>query len=245
MHEIIFERKGDVGILSIHQPPQNYLSRPDFVELDQLKEFVGSGIKSLVIQGSGRHFSAGADLNSIKKQISKLNNFSDQMVKGNQVLNYIDNLNIPVIAAVSGVCFGAGLEIALSCDIRICEENSLFAFPEINHDLFPGLGGGRRIIELTGKLIALELLLSGDMINANKALELGIVDEVVSKKQANEYAEELAQKMTNNRPLQVINAVMQSINNCRDLDTAEQIESDAVSFTKLAMEAFGKTNSDS
>lgn len=239
-HEIILERAGDVGILTIHQPPQNYLSQPDFIELDQLKEFVGSGIKALVVNGSGRHFSAGADLESIKTQIKGLNSFTDQMEKGNQVLNYIDELNIPVIAAIGGVCFGAGLEIALACDIRICEENSLCAFPEINHDLFPGLGGTNRLLELTGKRIALELVLEGDLINPQNALELGIVDEIVEKKQSRNFAVNLATKMTNKRSLKVINAVMQSINNYKTIDLEEHFRNDAQAFSQLAMESFQK-----
>jgi enoyl-CoA hydratase/carnithine racemase len=165
------------------------------------------------------------------------------MEKGNRLLNYLDELEIPVIAAISGVCFGAGLEIALACDIRICEENALFAFPEANHDLFPGLGGSRRLAELTGKSTALELVLNGDMINAEKALELIIVDEVVEKKQALNHAIGLARKLTNNRSLDVIKAVMQSVNNSKVMTIEEVIKNDAQAFSKLARKSFGnKTN---
>jgi len=67
-HKIFLKQEGDIGLLQINNPPQNYLERPDFVELDELKKFVGTGIKSLIISGSGRHFSAGANLDSIKEQ---------------------------------------------------------------------------------------------------------------------------------------------------------------------------------
>ncbi len=236
-HKIILKKEGDVGLLQINNPPQNYLEQPDFVEFHELKEFVGTGIKTLVISGNGRHFSAGADLVSIKEQIKDINIFREQMEKGNRLLNYLDELEIPVIAAISGVCFGAGLEIALACDIRICEENALFAFPEINHDLFPGLGGTRRLAKLTDKSSALELVLNGDMINAKKALELRIVDEVVEKKQALNYSMGLAKKLTNNRSLDVINAVMQSLNNTEKMDIEEVIKKDALLFSKLALKS--------
>ena len=72
-HKTILKRDGDVGLLEINNPPQNYLEQPEFVELDKLKEFVGTGIKALVISGTGRHFSAGADLESIKEQIKDVN----------------------------------------------------------------------------------------------------------------------------------------------------------------------------
>ena len=237
--EIILRREGDIGQLEINNPPQNYLERPDFIDISNLSDFMGTGIKALVICGTGRNFSAGANIESIEKQIKNINVFKDQMVKGNRLLNYIDELDIPVIAAISGVCFGAGLEIALACDIRYCDSMALFAFPEVNHDLFPGLGGYRRLIKLTGKSTALELVLKGDMINAEKAFELKIVDDIVEKKQALEHSILKAQKITYNKPLKVINAIMKSINNAEKLGDEDVIKEDAILFTKLALEVFG------
>ena len=236
-HKTILKWDGDVGLLEINNPPQNYLEQPEFVELDKLKEFVGTGIKALVISGAGRHFSAGADIESIKEQIKDVNSFQEQMENGNLLLNYIDDLEIPVFAAISGVCFGAGLEIALACDIRICDESALFAFPEVNHDLFPGLGGVRRLINLIGTSFAIELVLEGDMINAKMASKLQIVDKVVEKKQALDYSIVLANKITNNRLLNVINAVMRSINNSERMNMDDVIKNDAEMFSKLAMES--------
>ncbi len=89
-----------------------------------------------MIEGKSRHFSAGADLEVLKRQLNDQKAFQDQLIKGNLLLDYIDKLEIPVIAAISGICFGAGFEIALASDIRIAEENAFFAFPEVNHGLF-------------------------------------------------------------------------------------------------------------
>ena len=235
--EIILRKEGDIGLMEINNPPQNYLEQPDFVDISALINFVDTGIKALLISGTGRNFSAGANIESIKKQIKNIQVFKDQMVKGNHLLNYIDELEIPVIAAISGVCFGAGLEIALACDIRICDENALFAFPEVNHNLFPGLGGVRRLTELTGKPTGLELVLNGDLINANKAFELNIIDHIAEKKRALENAITLAKKITNNRPLKVINAVMKSIHNSKTMDIDEVIREDAKLFSELAIDA--------
>ena len=239
-HKTILKWDGDVGLLEINNPPQNYLEQPEFVELDKLKEFIGTGIKALVISGTSRHFSAGADIESIKEQIKDVNSFQEQMENGNLLLNYIDDLEIPVFAAISGVCFGAGFEIALACDIRICDESALFAFPEVNYDLFPGLSGVRRLKELTGESTALELVLEGDMINVEKALELHIVDDVVEKKQALSYSISIAKKMTNNRSLNVINAVMKSIHNSERVDMDKVVKNDAERFSKLAMESLNR-----
>ncbi len=229
------ERQGDVGLLQLSNPPQNYLDNPEFIKPERLRDFVQSGIKALVIAGSGRHFSAGADPEIIQKQIRDANRFSEQLLQGNHLLKYLQNLNIPVIAAISGVCFGAGLEIALSCHIRLAEENALFAFPEVNHELFPGLGGTRLLAELSGKTTALELVLEGDLIDAAKALDLRIVDRLTGKKQSLPEAIKLAEKMTAGRPLEVIRAVMQSVKN-RSEDREKQIRQDVDAFVKLALQ---------
>lgn len=235
-HKIILKREGDIGLFEISNPPQNYLHQPDFIDIGELKNFVESGIKALVVFGSGRHFSAGANLDSMKEQINDANLFQNKLQKGNLLLNYIDELNIPVIAAISGVCFGAGLEIALAADIRLCDEKALFAFPEVNQDLIPGLGGIRRLEELVGVSTSLELTLSGDMINANSALQLKIVDDIVERKKVLEFSILKARKLTNNRPLKVINAIMQSINNSKNMTIDEVIKSDTKLFTELALE---------
>jgi len=240
-HRTILKRDGDIGLLEINNPPQNYLEQPEFVKLDELKKFVGTEIKALVISGTGRHFCAGANIESIKDQIKDANVFHKQMEKGNRLLNYINDLEIPVVAAIRGVCFGAGLEIALACDIRICDESALFAFPEVNHDLFPGLGGVSRLIQLTGKSVALELVLEGDMINAKKASELQIIDKLAEKKQALDYSIVLAKKIINNRSLKVINAVMKSIHNSEKMNMDEVAKNDAEMFSKLAFESLAET----
>lgn len=237
--EIILRKDGDIGILEINNPTQNYLEQPDFIDAGTLLNFVDSGIKALVITGVGRNFSVGANLESIKEQIKDIRQFQDQLVKGNQLLNIIDELEIPVLAAISGVCFGAGLEIALACDIRYCNEKALFAFPEVNHELMPGLGGAKRMVDLAGKSVTMELLLGGDMINAEKALELGLTDVVVKKNQILEFSILKAKSLTDGRPLKVINAIMKSIYNAENLPTEEVIKEDAKLFTKLAIDTFG------
>jgi len=239
---IILKREKDVGWLQINNPPENYLEEPEFIKIEELKKFIETGIKSLVIEGVGRHFSAGADLEKLKEQIKDRKAFQDQLMKGNNLLHYIDELEIPVIAAISGVCFGAGLEIALACDIRICDENALFAFPEVNYNLFPGLGGAKRLAELTGVSAALELALSGDMINAEKALELQIIDTLVKKNEARKFAVDLARKITDNRPLKVIRAVMRFVKTSTSMSVDEQIKYDTEMFAELALESMNKNN---
>jgi len=238
----ILKREGDIGILMINSPPENYLEHPEFIGIEEFKSFIETGIKALIINGTGRHFSGGADLKMMKEQIENINNFQRELEKGNELLNIIDDLEVPVIAAISGICFGAGLEIVLACDIRIAEENALFSFPEINHDLLPGLGGVRRLKELTGHAVALEMVLNGDMINAKTALKLKIIDELVSRKGAFSQSLELATKMIANRPLPVINSIMKSVNFAKFHTREESVKQDAELFSVLALEAFKSDN---
>ncbi|MEZ5195764.1 MAG: enoyl-CoA hydratase-related protein [Bacteroidales bacterium] len=127
-------------------------------------------------------------------------------------------------------------EIALSCHIRIASQKSLFAFPEINQELLPGLGGLSKAIELAGKLNALKLVLSGDTINANTALDLKLVDEPDGSKECPEVALHLLREITAGRSLKIIHAVMSSIHNSRRLPYEDALIKDAELFCELALE---------
>ncbi|MCD4681889.1 MAG: enoyl-CoA hydratase/isomerase family protein [Bacteroidales bacterium] len=233
---ITWEVDDSLGILTLNNPPENYLINPEFVSIDQLKSWLKENIKGLIITGAGRHFSGGADLNNLMELAKNENDLFTNLSKGNDLLNYIDDLEIPVVAAISGVCFGGGLEIALSCDIRICTERSMFAFPEINHDLIPGIGGVARLERLTGKKTAMDILFSGDTINARKALELKIVDYVIPKYGFLEFSKNYLNKLVENRPIKVINMLMRSLKNSRELEFTEAVKRDVKMFCELAID---------
>ena len=230
------KRIGDIGILKLNDPPENYLINPEFIEPDTLKNFIKSGIKGLIITGAGRHFSAGADLNLIIAKIHEPDILKNSLIKGNQLLSYIENIEIPVIAAISGVCFGGGLEIALSCHIRIASKKALFAFPETNHNLIPGLGGISKTERLSGRLNSLKLILSGDTVNAKTALDLKLVDEIIEQRNIKDYALDLINSITTDRSLKIINAIMKSINNSRNMSYEDAMLKDAEIFCQLARE---------
>lgn len=237
--KIELNRKGDVGIMKIGAPPHNYLTRPDFIPVEKVESLVSSGIKALVIAGEGRNFSAGADLKVLKEQIDNENLFAENMIEGNRLLRFISSLEIPVIAAISGVCFGAGLEIALSCDIRYGTRNSLFAFPEINHNLIPGLSGIEKLITIAGKEHAIELVLNGDMINAEEALRIKLLDEIVDGKNVLDQTIERMDKLVKNRSLKLVQSVMKTI---RDTENNHpgRIERTTKTFVELALDQAGK-----
>lgn len=225
-----------IGIINLNNPPENYLSHPEFISLDLLKKFLDSGIKGLIITGSGRHFSVGANHETIINQAYESNTLKQNLIKGNQLLNFIENIEIPVIAAITGVCFGGGLEIALSCHIRISSKKSLFAFPEINRNLMPGLGGISRTERLVGKQNMLKLVLSGDTINAKTAHDIKLVDHTTEHNKVKEFALDFLKSITADRSLKIINAVMRSIHNNRKLSYEDALIEDTEMFCRLAMD---------
>lgn len=225
-----------IGIINLNYPPENYLLHPEFIQSDVLKKFLNSGIKGLIITGTGRHFSAGADYETIINQAYEPDILKQNLIKGNQLLNFIENIEIPVIAAIKGVCFGGGLEIVLSCHIRISSKKSLFAFPEINRDLMPGLGGISKTEKLAGKLNMLKMVLSGDTINAKTAHYLKLVDHITEHNNVKDFALGLLKSMTADRSLKIINAVMRSIHNSRNLSYEDALIEDAEMFCQLALD---------
>lgn len=225
----------DIGILILENPPQNYLQKPEFIPVPELMEWVeGNHLKALVISGSGRHFSGGAKLDSIFAMAEAGESMEGWMEKGKELLDYLQDLNIPVAAAISGVCFGGGLEIALACHIRICSENALFAFPETNLGLMPGLGGTFRLGERISLQDSLKMILGGDMINADEALSLKVVDTVVKNEEPLLYTFHFLRKITEGRPLKIINYVMQALKNSKRLSAEESMREETRMFCDLA-----------
>jgi enoyl-CoA hydratase/carnithine racemase len=232
----IFEKFNDLGLLTINIPPQNFIPVPDFIDVEKLDTWVVQNkLKGIIIQGAGRHFSAGADLKKLHELASDEYQLMNRITKGKELLDYISNLNIPVIAAIKGSCFGAGLEIALACHIRICTSNVLFAFPEINQNIMPGLAGTVRLPNLAGFSNATGIILSGDIFDAQTALKIKLVDHLSEDKDIASFAIRLMKKMTDHRLLEVIQSIMTSLNNARKLPYEQALNEETRLFCKLAI----------
>jgi enoyl-CoA hydratase/carnithine racemase len=232
-----WEVRGSLGILMLDNPPENYLGEPEFVTLETLEGWLRKDtVKGMIICGAGRHFSAGARLDDLFKLAGKSSVLAQEIARGKEVLQYIENLDIPVIAAIRGACFGAGLEIALAAHIRVCADNALFAFPETNHGLMPGLGGTARITRTVRFADSMKLVLEGDVINASQALEIKLCDHIVPGKEVMDYSISLMNKMTEDRDLKVINYVVRALRNSRDLPFAEAMREESRMFCELAAE---------
>ena len=229
------ETDGDIGILLMDNPPQNYLLTPEFIPIEELKGWINNNqFKGLVISGVGRHFSGGANLDSLYSLADNEQQLAESLDKGRRLLNYIEDMEIPVAAAINGVCFGGGFEIALSCHLRICSTNSLFAFPESNLNMIPGLGGTYRLREHLSFKDTLKMILSGDMINAEEALLLKVVDTITEDEDPRSYTINLLKKITEGRELKVINYVMQALKNSKNLTFEEAMHKETSMFCELA-----------
>ncbi|MCX6281291.1 MAG: enoyl-CoA hydratase/isomerase family protein [Bacteroidetes bacterium] len=234
--KISWEIRNDIGIITLDNPPENYLVQPDFVPIETLKKWTSYDyLKGIIICGAGKHFSGGGKLENLFRMIRDKENISDRISKGKAVLDHLENIEIPVVAAIQGICFGGGLEVALASHIRVCSENALFAFPEINQGVIPGLGGTVRCSGKTSFSKSLKFIMSGDMINAEDALELHLVDYIVSKQKVFDFSFNLLQKLTRDRPLPIINAVMKALKNAQTLSIEEAMKEETRMFCELAL----------
>jgi len=232
---VTFEITDHLGIITLDLPPGNYLPIPGFIPLRLFEQWIGEDdLKGLIIKGKGKNFSAGGNLEQIFKAGRKSSEIQSLMDEGILLLNCIQNLDIPVIAAINNICFGGGLEIALACHIRVASENALFAFPEANQNLMPGMGGTYRLPGLIGHQQALNLILGGDMVNASAGKEMGLIDYIAPKNQAFEFSMNLMHKMTHDRPLKVIKSIMKSLSNVRTLGREMAMVEETRLFCSLA-----------
>jgi len=232
---IHWERQGEIGILSISNGRENYLNTPDFIYLNDLKKWTAEeGLKGILITGLGRNFSAGANLDQLNELTTNKKLLCEKMNQGKDILDFIEDLDIPVVAAINGICFGGGLEIALACHLRIASPKALFAFPETNHGLIPGLGGTYRLAQIMGKK-AFELILNGNMLDAQLAKETELIDYLSDEKSSLEFAKDFLKSMIEDRPIEVIKSVMQAIKNSTRMSKEEALKSETELFCKLAV----------
>ncbi len=231
---IIFEQDGPVGILTVNRPKSlNALNPATVREIGECVEAVrqDSSIRCLIITGSGdRAFVAGADISAmVTMGVIEGKAFS---AHGLGVMRSLENLPIPVIAAVNGFALGGGTELALACDLIIAADKAKFGQPEINLGIIPGFGGTQRLARRIGLPRARELIYSGDMIDAETAYRCGLANKVVPLADLMTEAKALAQKLATKPPF-AIQQAKEAINAGTDMDLENgcRFENDAFALS--------------
>ncbi len=202
---LIYEKKENIGLLKINRPERlNAINQELISELKQFFRELENDeeVRVLIISGEGdKAFVAGADINELAQRDVLLGR---KVTKERQELfSTIENLHIPVIAAVNGYALGAGLELALSCTLRLASDRAQFGAPEVKLGIIPGDGGTQRLPRLIGVGHAMELILTGDFIDAQEAYRIGLVNRVFPHQELLKEALRLAQKIASRPPLAV------------------------------------------
>jgi len=207
--KISYRVEDRIAFLTINNPPMNAISREVAQQLDEAVVEIGKddNIKAVIFSGEGRAFISGADIRMLK-EVKDRHQARQVTSVLHGALNKIEALRKPVIAAVHGFCLGGGLEVALACHMRIAGEKAVFGVPEIKLGIYPGAGGTQRLPRVVGKAKGLEMILTGEFISAQEALQWGLVNKVVPQDKVQEAARALAEQIVSKGRLAVEYAMM-------------------------------------
>jgi enoyl-CoA hydratase len=228
---LLVERSDAYAVVTLNRPKvMNALNHALFAELDDAFTALAaeSGVRAVILTGAGeKAFAAGADIS----ELASLSATEGQQLarRGQAVFRRIETCRKPVIAAINGFALGGGCELAMACTIRIASDRARMGQPEVKLGLVPGYGGTQRLPRLVGKGAAMKLLLTGDMVGAEEAFRIGLVDEVVPAEALLPRAETLARAIAQQAPLAVAGCI-QAVEGGYDLPLDSGLELEASLF---------------
>ena len=219
MYETIkYEVKDQIAYITVNRPKaMNALNSTVLEELYEAFVAAGDdeGVRVIILTGEGKAFVAGADIAEMSKMTPvEAREFGK---KGHKLMNYIHNVETPVIAAINGFALGGGCELSMACDIRVAAESAKFGQPEVSLGLIPGFAGNLRLPRLVGKGMAKYMILTGEIIGADEAYRIGLVQKVVPLEELAGETERIAKQIIAQAPIAVKYA-KDVINNGYDMD---------------------------
>ncbi len=230
---VLYEKKGATAYVTLNRAKVlNALNKATITELSEVFEDArdDAAVRGVILTGAGdRAFAAGADIGEMANDTPA--DAEDKTRHGQRLTKIIENLGKPVIAAVNGFALGGGCELAMACTIRLAAETAKFGQPEVTIGIIPGFGGTQRLPRLVGKGQALQLILTGDMIDAHEAHRIGLVNEIVPSANLIARAEAILNKINANAPVAVKLAI-DAANRGLDVSLAEGLNIEASLFAQ-------------
>ena len=228
---VLYEKKDAIAYVTVNRPKVlNALNTPTWADLRTAFEDArdDDAVRGVILTGAGdKAFIAGADIGELAHATALEAEQSSRF--GQKVLDLIENLGKPVIAAVNGFALGGGCETAMACTIRIAVDSAKFGQPEVKLGLLPGGGGTQRLPRLVGKGRALQLILSGEMISAQEAYRIGLVNEIVPAADLITRAEAILKKIASNAPI-AVRFALEAVNKGMETSQAEGLLLEASYF---------------
>jgi enoyl-CoA hydratase len=224
-----------VAVVTINRPNVlNALNGATIAELDHVMRALRAddAVRAVILTGAGeKSFVAGADINELAVQTPVQG--KEHAAAGQRVFDLIESLGKPVVAALNGFALGGGCELAMACTLRIAAETARLGQPEVNLGLTPGYGGSQRLPRLVGRGVALELLLTGDMIGAQRAYEIGLVNRVVPAAALMSEARKLAAALAGKAPV-AVRYILEAVHHGAEMPLAEAEHLEATLFGLVA-----------
>ncbi len=228
---LLYEKKDQIGYITFNRPKLlNALNRKTMEELGDLLSVArdDAEVRALILTGAGeKAFIAGADINELAQRTAI--DGKEFSLFGQGVLHMLGTMGKPSIAAINGYALGGGCELALACTIRLASRTAKLGQPEVKLGIIPGYGGSQRLARLCGKGVAHELVLCGEMISAEEALRIGLVNRVVEPAELIPAAEALAKKIIANAPL-AVKFAMEAIEHGMEMPQEEGLFLEAALF---------------
>jgi enoyl-CoA hydratase/carnithine racemase len=231
LENVKFEKRGQIAYVTISRPKVlNALNMATMGDLFQAFTFVkdDADIRVAILTGEGeKAFIAGADINELATQSATQG--KEYASRGQAVLDLIENCGKPVIGCINGFALGGGCEVAMACTMRLASDNAKLGQPEVKLGIIPGYGGTQRLPRLVGKGLAQQILLTGEIISAQEALRIGLVNEVVPQAELIARAEAIAAKIIANAPL-AVQYVIEAVNKGMEMTLQEGLFLEASLF---------------